>query len=77
MKMNVETKLKKLRARLQEISHLGGAAVVLSWDQATYMPPGGAQARAKQFALIRRIEHERMTSPALGRLLDELANYGG
>jgi carboxypeptidase Taq len=48
---------------------------VLGWDQATYMPPGGAVARARQGALLSRLAHERFTDPALGRLLDELQPY--
>jgi carboxypeptidase Taq len=68
--------LRELRARLQEISDLSGAAAVLSWDQATYMPSGGAAARARQYARVNRLAHERMTSPALGRLIDALVPYG-
>jgi len=48
---------------------------VLGWDQATYMPAGGASARARQGALLSRLAHERATDPALGRLLDELRPY--
>jgi carboxypeptidase Taq len=68
--------LKELRARLQETSDLSGAAAVLNWDQATYMPTGGAAARARQYARLSRLAHERMTSPALGRLLDALVPHG-
>jgi carboxypeptidase Taq len=71
--VTTETKLRELRARLLEIRDLGWAAAVLSWDQATYMPAAGAPARARQLALLGRLEHERMTDPALGRLLDALA----
>ena len=48
---------------------------MLGWDQATYMPPGGAAARARQGATLSRLAHERFTDPALGRLLDELQPY--
>ena len=75
--MTIETKLRELRARLLEIRDLGWAGAVLSWDQATYMPPAGAPARARQLALLSRLEHERMTDPALGHLLDALAPYAG
>jgi carboxypeptidase Taq len=68
--------LKELRERLQEISDVYGAAAVLNWDQATYMPTAGAAARARQYALVSRLAHERMASAALGRLLDALAPYG-
>ena len=71
-----EHMLKELRARLQEISDFSGAAAVLNWDQATYMPSGGAAARARQYARVSRLAHQRMTSPALGRLIDALVPYG-
>jgi carboxypeptidase Taq len=73
--VTIQTKLRELRARLLEIRDLGWAGAVLSWDQATYMPPAGVPARARQLALLSRLEHERMTDPALGRLLDVLAPY--
>lgn len=70
-----EAKLAELRRRLLEISDLGGAGAVLGWDQATYMPKGGAAARARQGATLSRLAHERATDPALGKLLDELAPH--
>ena len=68
----MEKRFTELKARLQEISDLGGAAAVLDWDQSTYMPNGGAAARGRQTALLARLSHENQTDPALGRLLDEL-----
>src|SRR5215813_14292923 len=56
-------------------SDLHGARAVLSWDQATHMPPGGAAARGRQIALLSGLEHERMTNPAIGRLLDALTPW--
>ena len=38
------------------------------------MPEGGAAARARQCAHVSRLAHERMTSVAVGRLLDALAH---
>ena len=67
--------MRELRARLLEISDLGYSSAVLGWDQATYMPSAGAAARGRQRALLSRLAHERMTDPALGRLLDELEPY--
>jgi carboxypeptidase Taq len=68
-------KLQQLKVRLAEIDDLESAASVLHWDQATYMPPGGAAARARQMATLQRLAHERFTDPAIGRLLDELRPY--
>jgi carboxypeptidase Taq len=72
---SAEDKLRELKARLREIADLGAAGAVLSWDQATYMPPGGAPARGRQEALLRRLAHERLVDPALGRLIDGLTAY--
>ncbi len=68
-----EERLAELKSRLQEIADLGAAAGVLHWDQATYMPPGAAEARGRQSAMLSRLEHERAVDPALGWLLDSLA----
>ena len=68
-----EALLADLKRRLREIADLSAVGAVLAWDQATYMPRGGAAARSRQGALISRLAHERMTDAALGRLLDRLA----
>src|SRR5215471_7182062 len=70
-----EALLADLKGRLREIADLDAVGAVLSWDQATYMPSGGAAARGRQGALISRLAHERMTDAELGRLLDRLAGY--
>jgi carboxypeptidase Taq len=70
-----ESRLAELKRRLREISDLGTAGALMSWDQATYMPKGGAGARARQSAALRRLAHEKSVEPSLGRLIDELAPY--
>src|ERR1700690_1768757 len=67
--------LAQLKARLLEISDLAGTSAILSWDQSTYMPPGGAAARGRQSALMSRLMHERRTDAELGRLIDQLLPY--
>jgi carboxypeptidase Taq len=69
------TKLAELKSRLLEISDLAGAGAVLGWDQSTYMPIGGAPARARQGATLSRLAHEKSVDPALSKLLDALAPY--
>src|SRR5262245_25135810 len=71
-RLSAEDSLKDLRRRLLEISDLSAAGSVLSWDQATYMPTGGAAARGRQGATLRRLAHEMLVDPALGRLVDGL-----
>src|SRR5687768_9757998 len=68
-----EQLLADLKQRLREIADLRGAAALLEWDQATYMPEGGAQARGRQAALLHRLAHERWIAPEIGKLLDGLA----
>ncbi len=68
----MEEKIKQLRDILAEISDLSYTAALLGWDQQTYMPSGGAEARGNQLALLGRLVHERATSPELGKLLEEL-----
>src|SRR5262245_11411793 len=72
---SAEDLLKELKQRLLELSDLGAACALLGWDQATYMPKGGAAARARQSATLSRLAHEKFTDPALGKLLDRLAGY--
>jgi carboxypeptidase Taq len=71
----MEQKIQQLRTLLKEISDLNYISALLGWDQQTYMPPGGAEARGNQLALIGRLAHERATSTELGKLLDELKPY--
>jgi carboxypeptidase Taq len=73
----MEEKLQELRTHLMEVEDLYSAASVLGWDQQCYMPPGGAPARARQSAMLQRLAHERLTDPALGKLLEDLQAYEG
>lgn len=67
--------LQELKTRLAEIDDLNNAAAVLSWDQQTHMPSGGAEARGRQLATLRRLAHEKFIDPAIGRLLERLQPY--
>ncbi|MCZ6676698.1 MAG: carboxypeptidase M32 [Candidatus Poribacteria bacterium] len=71
----MESKLQELKTRLTEIDDLESAASLLHWDQTTYMPPGGASARARQMATLNRLAHEKFTDPAVGELLEALRDY--
>jgi len=62
-----------LKARLVELSDLGAAVSLLSWDEAVFMPPAGAGARGRHIARLATLAHQRATDPALGHLLDELS----
>ena len=71
----MQEKLNELKIRLQEVNDLNSAAAVLYWDQATYMPPGGAEARGRQMATLGQLAQERFTDAAVGKLLEELLPY--
>jgi carboxypeptidase Taq len=60
-----------LRAHLAPIEDLKKAAQVLSWDQETYMPPGGAEARAQQVSTLQTTAHERFVTDETGALLED------
>lgn len=67
-----DNKFKELVTRLAQVYDLNAASAVLNWDLQTYMPPGGAQARAEQTATLQRLAHEKFTSDEIGRLLEDL-----
>jgi carboxypeptidase Taq len=59
----------RLVSRVTRLRNLGAAGEVLSWDQQTKMPPGGAPARARQLAAISAVEHDLFTDPETGDLI--------
>ncbi|MGE5606284.1 MAG: carboxypeptidase M32 [Bacteroidota bacterium] len=71
----MNSKVQELKEQLKEISDLKGALAVLSWDQMTFMPTGGAEARGRQMATLERLAHEKFISPELGKLLDEIQPF--
>jgi carboxypeptidase Taq len=67
-------KLITLKARLGEIQDYSHALAVLNWDQSTYMPEGGEDARAAAMSTLSRRAHELSTDEGLGALLADLAD---
>ena len=63
----MEKKLAELKSRLAEINDLDMAASLLGWDQSTYMPPGGGEARGRQLATLAKISQEKFIDPAIGK----------
>jgi len=64
-----EKAYEELIKRCQETKVLGGCHALLSWDERTYLPPGGGEGRSEQVALISGIIHEKFTSPRIAELL--------
>jgi carboxypeptidase Taq len=60
-----------LRELLGVVADIVNASAVLSWDQQTYMPPGGASARAMQLATLNRLAHEHFVSDAFQDALEK------
>lgn len=72
MDTKYETLRRQLVERLREINDLHSAAAILEWDQLTYMPPRGAEARGRQLATLESHAHQAGSAPELGKLLDAL-----
>ena len=64
--------MNRLRALLGAAWDLEMVRSLMQWDQATYMPDGGAAARGRQLALIGRLAHEHSTDAEIGKVLDAL-----
>ncbi len=67
-----ETKYESVCRYLREAALLDSTTSVLSWDERTRMPPGGAEYRAEQITLLAGMVHQKRTDPKLGEQIDEL-----
>lgn len=56
----------QMSALLREVSTLHSALGILGWDEQTMLPPGAADARARQKAALAGVAHEKASAPALG-----------
>ena len=56
--------LATLKARLADVNALTAAVTIMDWDQQTYMPRGGAEARAQHLGILSRMAHESLTDEA-------------
>ena len=63
----------RFSARMRELRHLESIGGLLGWDEQTFMPPKAAPGRAAATGTLASIEHERLTSPEYGDLIDELS----
>jgi len=70
-----EKKLQELKTRLLEVGDLNHINALLEWDQSTYMPAGGAEARGRQSALLAQMAQEKFIDKKIGKLLDDLRPY--
>lgn len=65
-------KMQRLNTLLAEVADLNATQALLDWDQQTYMPPGGSEARGNQLATIGKIAHQKFTSDEIGKLIGDL-----
>lgn len=66
-----------LAERFARLSDIEGAQAMLYWDWSTTMPPGGAQARTRQFATLESLRHEILASAELRALAARAADEAG
>lgn len=60
-----------LHERIFDINALNSAVTVLDWDQQTYMPEGGAEARGEHASRLTRMAHEMFVSDETRALLEK------
>src|SRR5512146_1329723 len=65
-------KLDRLKEIMGEVYDVRHAAALLSWDQQTYMPAGGNEARGHQLGTLGKLAHQIGTSEEVGTLLADL-----
>jgi len=63
----------RYKTKMQKIADVKNASAVLQWDQETYLPPKGNDARGRQIATLSEMAHELFTDEELGNLLLELS----
>jgi carboxypeptidase Taq len=65
--------LKTLKARLADVNALNSAIAIMDWDQQTFMPRGGAEARAAHLESLSRMRHEMFTADETLKAAQEAA----
>jgi len=63
--------LDALKSRLYDLNALGSAVAIMDWDQQTYMPRGGADARGEHVGRLSRMHHELLTADETRNLLEK------
>lgn len=58
----MKSSLEILKQRMGDVNALGCAMALMDWDQQTYMPRGGAEARATHLECLSKMRHELFTA---------------
>ncbi|HVS70122.1 MAG TPA: carboxypeptidase M32 [Phycisphaerae bacterium] len=73
------SRLDQFLDRIRDVHNLNMANAVLNWDQRTYMPTRGVEARAKQLGTLAKLAHDlfvsRETQDLLAAAEGEMAGY--
>jgi carboxypeptidase Taq len=72
----VQDQLISLNTQMADVADLRHAADLIEWDERVYMPAGGAETHGEMSATLRRMAHERFTSPEVGECLQALRAAG-
>jgi carboxypeptidase Taq len=62
----------ELVQRLQRTHTLGTIGDILGWDEQVNLPPGAAEQRAAQHAVLAELHHAAVSDPEIGKLLTTL-----
>lgn len=60
------------KSHLQQIADIKYAAAVLQWDQETYLPVKGNDARGRQLATLSELAHQKFTEEKTGNFIIDL-----
>jgi carboxypeptidase Taq len=74
--MGNEKMVKELVALVQRAHVLGTVGDLLGWDEQVNLPPGAAEQRAAQRAVLAEVAHAAGSEPRIGALLSALENAG-
>jgi carboxypeptidase Taq len=69
--------LDRLKSLSAEVADLRHAADLLEWDERVCMPDGGATTHGEMLATLRRIAHEKFTSPEVGDAIQAARTEAG
>lgn len=62
--------METLKSRTYDLDAIHSALAMLEWDQQTYMPRGGAEARAEHVGILSRMYHEIFTADETRKALE-------
>lgn len=74
--MNLNATMTELVTRVQRAHTLGTVAELLGWDEQVNLPPGAADQRAAQHAVLAEVHHTAASDPRLGDVLSALEADG-